>query len=61
MNSSTHEKWDEISLKSERPTFEEFIAFLQRRAQLEDSKSAQSRPKAINSTVTIWCPTCSPI
>ena len=50
MNSSTREKWDEISSNSERPTFEEFIAFLQRRAQLDDSKSAQSRPKAINST-----------
>ena len=48
MNAMTLEKWDEFSCESECPTYEEIIAFLQRRAQLEDTKSAQSRIKPHN-------------
>ena len=49
MSPSTLEKWDEVSCDSERPTFEELISFLQRRAQLDDTKAAQSRSKPFNS------------
>ncbi|XP_033231667.1 uncharacterized protein LOC117182671 [Belonocnema kinseyi] len=50
MNPVTLEKWEESSCESELPTFHELIAFLQRRAQLDDTKYAQSRSKPVNSS-----------
>ena len=43
------EKWEDASCASENPTFKEFLTFLQRRAQFEDTKSVETAEKSQNS------------
>lgn len=45
INFITAEKWDEFSCEIDCPGLDEIISFLQKRAQLDDTKSAQTRNK----------------
>lgn len=46
LNHVTREKWEDLTAESTLPKFQEFITFLQRRAQFKETRVAQSSNKS---------------